>query len=236
MSVLENHHWRSAVGCLLESGVAEQLTPWRDALENQIRSLILATDITRQQEFLSKLKKGLDTDALDMSREEDRHFILQIALKCADISNPTRPWDVSRKWSLKVCEEFFRQGDFERKLNLPITSLCDRYSTSVPKIQTGKFKNSCLFFISNFKFIAGFIRFVVTPLFSEWHRFLSSELSTYMMQELTSNQKRWESLENAENAEETRTELSDTEPEQEIEFVSERGSSEKLLPPDYMQK
>ncbi|XP_044732480.1 calcium/calmodulin-dependent 3',5'-cyclic nucleotide phosphodiesterase 1C-like isoform X3 [Chrysoperla carnea] len=218
MSVLENHHWRSAVGCLLESGVAEQLTPWRDALENQIRSLILATDITRQQEFLSKLKKGLDTDALDMSREEDRHFILQIALKCADISNPTRPWDVSRKWSLKVCEEFFRQGDFERKLNLPITSLCDRYSTSVPKIQTG------------------FIRFVVTPLFSEWHRFLSSELSTYMMQLLASNQKRWESLENAENAEETRTELSDTEPEQEIEFVSERGSSEKLLPPDYMQK
>lgn len=72
-----------------------------------------------------------------MSRAEDRHFILQIALKCADISNPCRPWDVSRKWSQKVCEEFFRQGDYERQLNLPVTSLCDRHTTSVPKIQAG---------------------------------------------------------------------------------------------------
>uniref|UniRef100_A0A1Y1MET1 PDEase domain-containing protein n=2 Tax=Photinus pyralis TaxID=7054 RepID=A0A1Y1MET1_PHOPY len=56
MSVLENHHWRSAVGCLLESGVAQQLTPCRNELENQIRSLILATDINRQQEFLIKFK------------------------------------------------------------------------------------------------------------------------------------------------------------------------------------
>lgn len=56
MSVLENHHWRSAVGCLLESGVAEQLSHCRAELEEQIRSLILATDITRQNEFLTKFK------------------------------------------------------------------------------------------------------------------------------------------------------------------------------------
>lgn len=56
MSVLENHHWRSAVGCLLESGVAEQLLPYKNELENQIRDLILATDINRQQEFLTKFK------------------------------------------------------------------------------------------------------------------------------------------------------------------------------------
>lgn len=83
------------------------------------------------------LQRYLDQDELDMSRADDRHFILQIALKCADISNPCRPWDVSRKWSQKVCEEFFRQGDYERQLNLPVTSLCDRHSTSVPKIQAG---------------------------------------------------------------------------------------------------
>jgi hypothetical protein len=72
-----------------------------------------------------------------MDRPEVRHFVLQIALKCADICNPCRPWDISRKWSLKVCEEFFRQGDYERQLSLPVTPLCDRYSSSVPKIQTG---------------------------------------------------------------------------------------------------
>jgi hypothetical protein len=55
-SVLENHHWRSAIGCLLESNVTEQLGACRLELEQQISSLILATDITRQQEFLSRFK------------------------------------------------------------------------------------------------------------------------------------------------------------------------------------
>ncbi|XP_017774967.1 PREDICTED: uncharacterized protein LOC108561508 isoform X2 [Nicrophorus vespilloides] len=203
-SVLENHHWRSTVGCLLESGVAEQLLPYRNELELLIRDLILATDINRQQEFLTKFKKHLDEGTLDLSKTDHRHFILQISLKCADISNPTRPWDISHKWSLKVCDEFFRQGEFERKLNLPVTSICDQQSTSIAKIQTGFFK------------------FVVTPLFMEWHRFLDSNLSTNMMDLLESNRKRWEAKEAAEQAEETHTELSDAEPE--IDFSEEEMS------------
>ncbi|KAL3276197.1 hypothetical protein HHI36_020915 [Cryptolaemus montrouzieri] len=207
-SVLENHHWRSAVGCLLESGVAEQLTPHRNELEVQIRELILATDINRQQEFLTKFKKYLDEDSLDMSKAEDRSFVLQIALKCADISNPTRPWDISHKWSLKVCDEFFRQGEYERKLNLPVTSICDQQSTSVAKIQVG------------------FFRFVAAPLFAEWHRFLRSKLSTSMMDLLESNRKRWENQEKAEQAEETQTELSDAEPEISEDEEATKQSSE----------
>lgn len=190
-SVLENHHWRSAIGCLLESGVAEQVEHIRPELEKQIASLILATDITRQQEFIAKFRNFLDKDTLDMRKSEDRHFILQISLKCADISNPCRPWDVSKKWSHKVCEEFYRQGDYERQLNLPVTSLCDRFSTSVPKIQVGFFK------------------FVVTPLFDEWHRFLDTNLSRKMMRYLKYNQNQWETKVAVELAEETRTEISD---------------------------
>lgn len=56
-SVLENHHWRSAIGCLLESGVSDQLPAHvRPELQRHISSLILATDITRQQEFLIRFK------------------------------------------------------------------------------------------------------------------------------------------------------------------------------------
>ncbi|XP_034231963.1 uncharacterized protein LOC117639963 isoform X2 [Thrips palmi] len=192
-SVLENHHWRSAVGCLLESNLADQLKDCRKEMEEQIASLILATDITRQQEFLTKFKKYLDDKSLDMTKHEDRHFILQIALKCADISNPCRPWDVSRKWSQKVCEEFFRQGDYERQLNLPITSLCDRTTNSVPKIQ------------------AGFFKFVVAPLFEEWHRFLDTPLSCNMISHLRNNQAKWDILCQQEADQEIRTEISDAE-------------------------
>ncbi|XP_066905284.1 uncharacterized protein [Halyomorpha halys] len=186
-SVLENHHWRSAIGCLLESNLAEQVSALRPDLERQISSLILATDITRQQEFLTRFKKYLDDGNLNMEDKEDRHFILQIALKCADISNPCRPWEVSKKWSQKVCEEFFRQGDYERQLNLPVTAICDRQSISVPKIQ------------------AGFFKYVVAPLFEEWHRFLDTPLSKSMMKYLRENQARWE----AEVNEETKTDISE---------------------------
>lgn len=218
-SVLENHHWRSAIGCLLESGVAEQVEEYRGDMEKQISSLILATDITRQQEFIGQFKDFLNNNTLNMRDANHRHFILQIALKCADISNPCRPWDISKKWSLKVCEEFYRQGDFERQLNLPVTSLCDRQTTTVPKIQTGFFK------------------FVVTPLVNEWHRFLKSELSYRMMRYLKYNDKQWDQRLQAEIAEETRTEISDADLLEEedidesddsrIEFA---GSPEMILP------
>jgi cAMP-specific phosphodiesterase 4 len=209
-SVLENHHWRSAIGCLLESGVAEQITDIRPELERQISSLILATDITRQQEFIGTFKDFLNNNSLNMRNAHHRHFILQIALKCADISNPCRPWDISKKWSLKVCEEFFRQGDFERQLNLPVTSLCDRQSTTVPKIQTGFFK------------------FVVTPLMAEWHRFLKTDLSYRMMRHLKYNEKQWDSRLQAELAEETRTEISEAEL-LEDEFDNTSGEEERMV-------
>lgn len=56
-SVLENHHWRSCIALLQQSGVFNHFDKktWAQ-VEWQLRSLILATDITRQQEFLSRFK------------------------------------------------------------------------------------------------------------------------------------------------------------------------------------
>lgn len=174
-----------------------------------------------------------------MEKEEDRQFILQIALKCADISNPCRPWEISRKWSQKVCEEFFRQGDYEQQLGLPLTALCDRSNSSVPKIQSGKSSNVLGYFgtcissvsckqsrydditkytvqykygirlITRTSILIGFFKFVVIPLFDEWHRFLDTKLSTSMMSHLKTNHRKWETLLQQELAEETRTEISD---------------------------
>lgn len=56
---------------------------------------------------------------------------------------------------------------------------------------------------------AGFFKFVVIPLFDEWHRFLGTELSTIMMSHLKMNHSKWETLLQQELAEETRTEISD---------------------------
>lgn len=78
------------------------------------------------------------SSGLSMSLPENRLFILKIALKCADLANPCRSWQLSRRWSEQICSEFYRQGDYERQLNLPVTPIFNRYEASMAKIQTGK--------------------------------------------------------------------------------------------------
>ncbi len=68
---------------------------------------------------------------------------MDILLHAADISNPFKPFSVYEKWTFRVLEEFWIQvllnkfaylkGDLERDKGLPITYLCDRYTTNVAK-------------------------------------------------------------------------------------------------------
>lgn len=175
-SVLENHHWRSAVSCLRESELLDHLSEVRDDVECQMRSLILATDIARQQEFLSRFKKYMEEGSPDLSKKEFRHFILQLGLKCADLCNPCRPWAISQQWSFQVCQEFYRQGDIERELGLPVTPMCDRTRTSVARIQTD------------------FFLYVVSPLFEIWDQFMNTTLSNQLVKNLRYNQAEWEKV------------------------------------------
>ncbi|XP_056150147.1 cAMP-specific 3',5'-cyclic phosphodiesterase 7B-like [Lampris incognitus] len=174
-SVLESHHWRSTVGMLRESGLLSHLpSKMRQDMEQRLGSLILSTDISRQNEFLSNFRDHLDNQDLDLQHAPHRHFILQIALKCADVCNPCRVWELSRRWSERVCEEFYRQGDLERKFDLEISPLCNQQADTVPTIQIG------------------FITYIVEPLFEEWHRFTEpSLLSQTMMGHLHKNKARW---------------------------------------------
>uniref|UniRef100_A0A3Q1EZ18 Phosphodiesterase n=1 Tax=Acanthochromis polyacanthus TaxID=80966 RepID=A0A3Q1EZ18_9TELE len=174
-SVLESHHWRSTVGMLRESGLLTHLpADVTQDVEQQLGSLILATDISRQNEFLLTFREHLDQQDLDLQLAEHRHFILQIALKCADVCNPCRIWKLSRQWSERVCEEFYRQGDLEKRFDLEISPLCDQQADSVSAVQIG------------------FISYIVEPLFEEWQRFTEpSLLSRTMMDHLNHNKTCW---------------------------------------------
>ena len=54
---------------------------------------------------------------------------------------------MAARWSLRVLEEFFNQGDREKEEGLPVTPLCDRLTTSLPASQIN------------------FLEFIVAPLF-----------------------------------------------------------------------
>lgn len=53
----------------------------RQDIEQQLGSLILATDINRQNEFLIRLKSHLDNQDLRLEDARDRHFMLQVSFK-----------------------------------------------------------------------------------------------------------------------------------------------------------
>ncbi|XP_068603903.1 high affinity 3',5'-cyclic-AMP phosphodiesterase 7A [Brachionichthys hirsutus] len=177
-SVLENHHWKSAVGLLRETGLFSHL-PAEDSLnmERELGSLILATDISRQNQYLSRFRMYLQQESLCLSNGSHRHFILQMALKCADICNPCRPWELSKRWSEKVTQEFFQQGDGEKKHKLEVSPLCDREANTMSNIQIG------------------FMTYVAEPLFAEWARFSDTRLSQTMLGHMGLNKASWGALE-----------------------------------------
>ncbi|MEE6463861.1 hypothetical protein FKM82_006079 [Ascaphus truei] len=176
-SVLENHHWRSAVGLLRESGLFAHLTlEERQQMESQLGAMILATDITRQNEYLSKFRTHLDREDLCLENPDHRNFILQMALKCADICNPCRTWQLSKQWSEKVTEEFFYQGDVEKKCKLDPSPLCDRLTSDITNIQIG------------------FLTYLVEPLFVEWARFTNTRLSQTMLGHIGLNIASWKGM------------------------------------------
>ncbi|XP_035887058.1 high affinity cAMP-specific 3',5'-cyclic phosphodiesterase 7A isoform X4 [Phyllostomus discolor] len=184
-SVLENHHWRSAVGLLRESGLFSHMSlESRKQMETQIGALILATDISRQNEYLSLFRSHLDRGDLCLEDARHRHLVLQMALKCADICNPCRTWELSKQWSEKVTEEFFHQGDIEKKYQLGVSPFCDRQTESIANIQIG------------------FMTYLVEPLFTEWARFSDTRLSQTMLGHVGLNKASWKGLQREQSSSE----------------------------------
>src|SRR6476661_999582 len=66
---------------------------------------------------------------------EDTLIYLQMLMKCSDVSNPTKPWDIYEEWIKRIMEEFHAQGDREKALGLPISPFCNRESPNIPLCQ-----------------------------------------------------------------------------------------------------
>lgn len=82
-------------------------------LKNLIIGSILATDMAEHFEYLHKLKEfEMQTDPL----ESKVRLIASLLIKCADISNVTRPLRVSSQWALVLSREFGEVDMLDRKL------------------------------------------------------------------------------------------------------------------------
>ncbi|KAK9826226.1 hypothetical protein WJX74_001194 [Apatococcus lobatus] len=72
---------------------------------------------------------------------DQKLLVAQVALKAADIAHLAAPLGIHQRWTTQLTEEFFRQGDRERSLNMKISPLMDRDdSAGMVKSQVGFFE------------------------------------------------------------------------------------------------
>lgn len=89
-----------------------------------------------------QIKGGVNADQVINRESEDaifksQQFLLESCLHACDVSQQTRPFHVVKEWTYLLFEEFFNQGDLEKDLDLPISFLCNRKTTEIPKMQPG---------------------------------------------------------------------------------------------------
>ena len=109
----------------------------------------------------------------DVKDYKSRTLLMDISIKCADISNVCKNSRLSMKWTHLIMEEFFGQGDEERKLRMPVSPLMDRYNISVSKCQLG------------------FIDFIVFPLYEHWAKYMDEDEKFPAMKNLLANREFW---------------------------------------------
>jgi hypothetical protein len=147
ISVLENHHCALAFAIFgqQDSNIFAPLTlTQRKRIRKTMIELILSTDMSFHFALNGELGECVNRNFPEVKEpaatevtlfaEKDRVIFLRSLLHAADISNPCKPWHVGKKWSDLVVEEFFAQGDREKKEGLPVTMNMDRSTTSQDEI------------------------------------------------------------------------------------------------------
>uniref|UniRef100_A0ABD2WCI9 Phosphodiesterase n=1 Tax=Trichogramma kaykai TaxID=54128 RepID=A0ABD2WCI9_9HYME len=158
-SVLENHHLAVAFKLLQNEGCdifANCSKKQRQTLRKMVIDMVLSTDMSKHMSLLADLKTMVETKkvagsgVLLLDNYTDRIQVLENLVHCADLSNPTKPLPLYRRWVDLLMEEFFQQGDKERELNMDISPMCDRHNATIEKSQVG------------------FIDYIVHPLWETW--------------------------------------------------------------------
>lgn len=164
-SPLENMHCSLLYEIIRRPGGDNNVFCGLDALQwGEVRKIIvasiLATDMVHHYPLISKVqvfneKSGSEfrsyfakkSDHIDcMTNPETRLFLMETVLHTSDISGVCKPFTIGAQWAELIIQEFFNQGDRERALNLPISTMMDRETVDGALLQMN------------------FIDFVVAPL------------------------------------------------------------------------
>lgn len=175
-SLLEQHHSKVAKSLIKESGIISHLNIGiQDDILGIVEDLIMATDMAQHQTYVNHMK-ALMVTGYDPNNEQHRRVVLRLAMKCSDLCNTARPWGTCVQWGKLVLEEFWRQGDEEKRREFTVLNMFDR-EQCVPS-----------------KALTGFIDYIANPLFTLWADFCDSSFTRDICRQVDNNRSHWEDL------------------------------------------
>lgn len=139
VSVLENHASATAfkIAKKPEYNIFKNFTneDYRYA-RKIIVGIILDTDMDNHTEMLAIIQNLSDSaaaeeiNAFDITDHASRQLLARMIVHASDLSNPVHNnFDLVRKWSFRVCEEFSLQAQKERDKGMVVTSFMDGLKT-----------------------------------------------------------------------------------------------------------
>jgi cAMP-specific phosphodiesterase len=176
-SVLEVHHCNLAIEILSDASCNVFANLDERDMNQAFRCMIdciLATDMARHGELLSNFIAMCDR-GYGASDERQRRLVMMMVMKAADISNVTKPFEISRQWAMAVTEEFYQQGDMEKKKGVAVQPMFDRAANN--ELAKGQI---------------GFIDFVATHFFQTMCR-LAKDMQ-WTSESIQSNKLMWQKV------------------------------------------
>ncbi|KEP66555.1 UNVERIFIED_CONTAM: 3'5'-cyclic nucleotide phosphodiesterase domain-containing protein [Hammondia hammondi] len=130
IAVLENYH---AACCFRTAGINEDHNIFSGLakevyqyMRQNIIGLILSTDMSKHISYVSRLRVRAESGNFDVNNEGDRWLLFQGCIKAADLAHTATFWDNHKRWAECLCEEFFKQGDEERRQGMNVMDIFDR--------------------------------------------------------------------------------------------------------------
>ena len=149
ISILENMHIsetfkliNSNKECDIFSGVDNTTY---EKMRKKMIACVLSTDMFYHSEHIQFMKDFIEKKK---NNSEDHQQFMNLLIHSADISNPTKSFNIYLKWAKLVFEEFCQQGDKEKALGLVCT--CDRNKVKLSTNQIGFIDYVVEEFVSNF--------------------------------------------------------------------------------------
>ncbi|UJR10547.1 hypothetical protein I4U23_014747 [Adineta vaga] len=147
-STMERHHFNQTVTILQTENlnIFKHFSPkeYRQMLD-EIRHCILATDLALFFENRPKLEKIVENNQFDWHNREHLLLVMGLSMTAADLCSSFKHWAVQRSNVSIIMEEFFQQGDEEKRRGIQPQSLMDRsLAHELPKNQVNFINNICL--------------------------------------------------------------------------------------------